>query len=472
MTEQGNTPLEGEGKKIWKYVAVIAIAAIVLFAGVEIVNHTKSNTNTSTLTVNISLAGSEKAFYVSTILPQFEKAYPNITLKFTYESASSIVTTLQAQGSNPSIDVVQQDNGFVGPLLSSGLVMKLNPYLSQLEPMNGTTAAASSSTGAIIPAYYNEGNFSGSTYFFPIRGNTQLAYYNQSAITKVGTIMGTVLPQPNNTTNLMEDLIALNAHGYKQPFDMMGHQGASTPTQVFQWMAEFGGNPMAFNSTGDIQALTFLQNIINKGLMSPSYSNGFWGSYKGLASGNYQYIDQWPYVTSLLGGLGWNNTTSSANHNLGVNYVFKGPNNNAQYIVGGDELGIVNHTSHLWSAIHYINFLDSAKVQTELLQNLTWPVVNVAAYNAPQASGIAFQMIKYEETHGIFRPAVPWMTQWDSYFDSAWAQITSGVNVTTALSSAHANMLNYLNIYYKGTNYPSEYQAGDIYPSGDYTGPV
>ncbi len=470
MDQPQSKPPTGESKKTWKYVAV-AIVAIVVVAGIVVVLHT-SKSSKQTLTVNISLAGSEKAFYVNHILPEFDKAYPNISLQFTYESASTIVSTLQAEEPSPTIDVVEQDNGFVGPLLSSGLVMSLNPYLSQLEPMNGTSAAAHSTNGNIIPAYYNEGNFSGNFYFFPIRGNVQLAYYNQSALTAASAKIGKALPQPTNTTNLMTDLEAMNSSGFTAPFNMQGHQGASTPTQVFQWMAEFGGNPMAFNDTGDIQALTFLQNMIKEKLMSADYTNGYWGTYKGLASDSYQYIDQWPYVTSLLGGLGMNNTSSSAQHNLGINHVFSGPNHDAQYIVGGDELGVVNNTHHLWAAIHYIKFLDSATVQTQLLQNLTWPVVNTAAYTVPQASGTAFKMILYEESHGIFRPAVPWMTQWDSYFDSAWAQITSGTNVATALNSAHANMMSYLNIYYKGTAYPSEYKAGTIVPTGDYTGPA
>ncbi len=473
---EGNTekPIAGEKKSRLKYAIIGLVIVVLIVAGSGLyIAYGTGHSNKTPLTVNISLSGSELTFYQKTILPEFEKAYPNISLQFSTESATSIVSTLQSEGTSPTIDVVQQDNGFTGPLVSNGLVLSLNPYLSQLEPRNGTTSTTlSASYGTIIPAYYHEGLFGSTYYFFPIRGNVQLAYYNQSALTVAGKNTHQVLPQPTNVSNLMTDMIALNASGYTAPFNMQGHQGASTPTQVFQWMAEFGGNPMAFNTTGDIQALTFLQNMQNKGLMSPHYSTGFWGSYKGLASNSYQYIDQWPYITSLMSGLGWNNTTTSATHNLGINHVFMGPNNNAQYIVGGDVLGVVNHTSHLWAAIHYIQFLDSATVQTQLLQNLTWPVVNEVAYQSSSASGLPFQMIKYEEEHGIFRPAVPWMTQWDNYFDSAWAQIMSGVNVTVALNEAHANMQNYLNTYYASSSYPSEYAAGAIVPTGSYTGPT
>ncbi|MHB8396598.1 MAG: ABC transporter substrate-binding protein [Thermoplasmataceae archaeon] len=466
-------PIEGEKKSRLKYAIIGLVIVVLVVAGSGLyIAYGTSHSNKTPLTVNVSLSSSEMTFYEKTILPEFEKAYPNISLQFTTESATSIVSTLQSEGASPTIDVVQQDNGFTGPLVANGLVIPLNPYMSQFEPINGTTSTTlSASYGTIIPSYYHEGLFGSTYYFFPIRGNVQLAYYNQSALTAAGNHLNQVLPQPTNVSNLMTDMIALNASGYPAPFNMQGHGGASTPTQVFQWMAEFHGNPMAFNTTGDIQALTFLQNMQKKGLMSPSSSTGYWASYRGLASGSYQYIDQWPYITTDMAGLGWNNTTSSSStHNLGINYVFKGPNNTAQYIVGGDVLGIVNHTSHLWAAIHYIQFLDSASVQTQLLQNLTWPVVNEVAYQSSSANSLPFQMIKYEEVHGIFRPAVPWMTQWDSYFDIAWGEIMHGVNVTVALNEAHAHMQNYLNTYYASSPYPSEYANNTIAPIGNYVG--
>ncbi|MCL5783476.1 MAG: extracellular solute-binding protein [Candidatus Thermoplasmatota archaeon] len=482
--EQKDTPQGMQGKKppmTYIVVAIVVIVVIIAGIGIALTQLQPAKSNKTVLTVNISLAPSEYAYYNSTLKPQFQQMYPNVTIQFTTQSASTVVSTLQAQEPTPTIDVVQQDNGFIGPLVSSGLVMNLTPYLSQLEPMN-SSATATAANGSIIPAYYNEGNFSGTFYFFPVRGNVQLAYYNQSALNQVRSAGYTNITTPTNVTNLKADMWDLNNYStthnglYASPFNMMGHGGASTPTQVFQWMAEFGGNPMAFNTTGDIAALTFLQNMEKTGLMSPYNATGYWGSYKGLMSNNYQYLNQWPYITSILANNGWNNTTI-APHNvtsgkeLGLTHGFTGPNNIAQFIVGGDALGIVNNTPHLWAALHWIQFLDSKKVQIQLMQNLTWPVVNEAAYATPSAQSLQFKLIKYEESNGIFRPAVPWMTQWDNYFDSAWSVIMNGGNVSHALSQAHSSMYHYLKIYYGGTAYPSEYQNGTIIPSGAYLGP-
>ena len=404
--EQKDTPQGMQGKKppmTYIVVAIVVVVVIIAGIGIALTHQSPAKSNKTVLTVNISLAPSEYAYYNSTLKPQFQQMYPNVTIQFTTQSASTVVSTLQAQEPTPTIDVVQQDNGFIGPLVSSGLVMNLTPYLSQLEPMN-SSATSTAANGSIIPAYYNEGNFSGTFYFFPIRGNVQLAYYNQSAFNKVNAVTGNITA-PTNATNLWNDMWSLSHNGYAAPFNMMGHGGASTPTQVFQWMAEFGGNPMAFNTTGDIAALTYLQNMEKAGLMSPSNATGYWGSYKGLMSNSYQYLNQWPYITSILAKNNWNNTTVAGAPNvtlgkeLGLNYVFKGPNNTAQFIVGGDALGIVNNTPHLWAALHWIQFLDSKKVQIQLMQNLTWPVVNEAAYATPSAQSLQFRLIKYNSPH-------------------------------------------------------------------------
>ncbi len=455
-------------------VAVIIIFIVAAVAGALYLTSSKHPTSSSktTLTINWSLAGPEGKYMSKTVIPMFEKAYPNITVKYSTLSASTIISSLLSQESahHVSVNIIEEDNLEMGALVSQGLVTPLNPYLSQLEAMNGGTTGTTSS-GTIIPAYYKEGLFNGTYYFFPFRGNVQLAYYNQSALTKVGATV-----QPTNATNLMTDMMLLNSKGYPHPFNMQGHGGASTPTQVFQWMAEFGGNPMVFNDTGDIAALTYLQNMMRAGLMSPNNATGYWGSYKGLVSDNYQYINQWPYVTSLLGGLGMNNTTfapsSGTRYNLGVAPVFAGPNNNAQYVVGGDVLGIPANSPNVWASLDWLKFVNSYQIQRDLLMNLSWPVVNELAYNnLPSSISYLFNYFHYEETHGIFRPAVPWMTQWNSVFDVAWGVIIgSNGNVTKALGQAHSSMLNYLKIYYSSDVSP--YQSGAYYPSGNYSGPT
>ncbi len=464
--------------KMSSMIIAIVITAIVVGAAVGLVvnsmnsNNTKTTTTTSSgktvITFSDALAGSEYNYVNNTVIPNFEKAYSNITVKFITESPTQVINTVQSEAAsgNVQINVVGSDNSYMGALVSTNTIIPLNKYMNKFEPMNSSSTYTSSASGTIIPAYYKEGYFSGTYYFMPWRGNVQLAFYNQSAFTKAGANLA-----PTNASNLLYDMQQLNSHGFAKPFNMQGHGGASTPTQVFQWMAEFGGNPMYLNDTGDIAALTYLQKMMDMGLMSNANSTGYWGTYKSLGA-TYQYIDQWPYVQSLLTSTyNWANDSSNAHHNLGINTVFKGPGNRAQYVVGGDVLGIVNGSKNKWASIDFMNYLDSAAVQKGLLLNLTWPVVNTYAYkNLPSNISNTFSFIKYEELNGIFRPAVPWIGQWQNYFDVAWAEIMSqNDNVTSALNQAHASLAHYLGIYYSGEL--ASYQAGHIYPSGNYLGP-
>ncbi len=456
-----------------KVVAVIIVVIIVVAAaGVVAFELTKKpSSSKTTITLNWSLSGSELNYSLKHVISGFEAAYPNITVKTTDLSSTDIISALLAQKSAGKIttNVVEQDNGEMGALVSQNLVMPLNPYLGQLEAMTGGTTGYTAN-GTIIPAYYHEGFFNGSYYFFPYRGNVQLAYYNQSALSSAGATVA-----PDNTTNLMTDMQLLSNKGYSTPFNMQGHGGASTPTQVFQWMAEFNGNPMVLNDAGDIAALTYLQQLNQKGLMSPEYATSYWATYTGLAAGSFQYIPQWPYVTSLLQGLGMQNYTNvgtkAGTYNLGVSAVFKGPANTAQYIVGGDVLGVVSGSPNVWASIDLINYMNSLSTQKGLLLNLSWPVVNEQAYNnLPSNISYLFQIFKYEEQNGIFRPAVPWISQWQTVFDTAWTTImANNGNVTTALNTAHQSLLTYLQ-----QNYPSQVSAftnNQIYPSGNYVGP-
>lgn len=450
---------------------IIVVILVVAAAGVVAYELTRPSSAKTTITLNWSLAGSELNYSQKVLIPAFENAYPNITVKTTSLDSTEIVSSLlaQKQAGKVTTNVIQQDDGAMGALVSQNLVMPLNPYMDQLEAMTGGTTGYTSN-GTIIPAYYNEGLFNGQYYFFPYRGNVQIAFFNQSALTSVGA---TVLP--DNSTNLQTVMQLLKDNGYQSPFNMLGRGEADTPTQVFQWMAEFNGNPMVFNDAGDIAALTYLQQLNQKGLLSPEYSTSYWGSYVGLAAGSYQYIPQWPYVTDLLQGLGMQNHThvgaAAGTYDLGIMPVFKGPTNSAQYVVGGDVLGIVDGSPNVWASLRLIDFMNSASVQKGLLLNLSWPVVNEVAYqNLPSNISYLFDIFKQEEENGIFRPAVPWINQWQTVFNTAWTSImVNNGNVTQALNTAHQSLLTYLQ-----QNYPTQVTAftnNQIYPSGNYTGP-
>ena len=99
--------------------------------------------------------------------------------------------------------------------------------------------------------------------------------------------------------------------------NIQGHGGSSTPTELYQWMVQFGGNPMMFNDSGDIQAMEYMYNLSQ--YFSPDYKTSYWATYTGLASNSYTMMYyQWPGSVNLtkLGMKSYNSTDTVANVSL------------------------------------------------------------------------------------------------------------------------------------------------------------
>ncbi len=369
-----------------------------------------------TVYLYVSLAPSELSFYENTLVPQFEKEHPHVILKVVQFSSASDeaeeVLTLEKSGSVPPL-LVQIDNMVVGQLLygpngtvQSGYVIPLNPYLSQL--LSNVT---------LVPSVQHVMNYEttafGGIYFIPVRLNVPLVFYNATVFAKYGI-------SPPETWGQLLNVAALiyNKTGVA-PIDFQGHGGASTPTELFQWMTQAGGNPLLFNDSGDVYAMEFLYNLSK--YFSPRYTTGYWGSYKGLVSGVYYILDyQWPYIYGVMESEGVNMS------HIGVYPGPKGPVN-AAHLAGGDVLVIPKNepSADLKYVLDVAQLLLSTPVQHDMLVSLGWPVVNSEAYtNIPSNMSVLYDNIEEAIDEGlVFRPPVPWITEWNSLMDRAWTQI-------------------------------------------------
>ena len=101
-------------------VAVIIIFIVAAVAGALYLTSSKHPTSSSktTLTINWSLAGPEGKYMSKTVIPMFEKAYPNITVKYSTLSASTIISSLLSQESahHVSVNIIEEDNLEMGAL--------------------------------------------------------------------------------------------------------------------------------------------------------------------------------------------------------------------------------------------------------------------------------------------------------------------------------------------------------------------
>ncbi len=230
--------------------------------------------------------------YISGVISNFETAYPNIQVDQSYVLATSIVSAVQAeQASGHSTGhyknvVMTIDNLDVGTLFYEGYLANITTATSAITADAGVLSSISS-----LNSY--ETNVFGGIYFLTQLVNIPLVWMDWSAMTGAG-----INTAPANYTQLFNDAkILYHKYGVGE-VNFQGHGGASTATELYQWMVQFGGNPMVFNSTGDIHAMEYLYNL--SPYLSPDYTTSYWTTYTGLASNSYTMMYyQWPGSVNL-----------------------------------------------------------------------------------------------------------------------------------------------------------------------------
>lgn len=448
-------------KKPYGWIGAVVVVAIVFFS-VGYFVHTPSKT--TTVTLYEALAPQEVAYFENTVIPAYEHTHPNVVIELAnLASPTDVATEVSALEKSGSVGntLVGLDNLVVGNLIyssSGNLLMNLTNISSTMLPQT------------LIPSAVNmtnyEKNVFGGIYFLPFRSNLPLVWYNKTAFSDAG-----ISSPPTTDAQLLQDAKTLNkTYGTGQVmFQGAGltgsHSGASTGTELYQWMVQFGGNPFVFNDTGDIHAWEYLYNLSQ--YFNPQYKSGYWGSYSGLANGQYSYLDyQWPYIYNTLE----NSTYGMTNQTLGVYGGPSGPNN-SNHLLGGDVLVIPKGATNVPYLEQFSNYLLSSQVQKETLVNLSWVAVNSQAYtNLPSSYSVVGQALQKAISGGIFlRNPTPWITNWNTYASQAWADIIVGHNITSytqiphALSTYNQQLYQYLVNNY-GQSVANKYEAGGYQP--------
>ncbi|MEM0288078.1 MAG: ABC transporter substrate-binding protein [Nitrososphaerota archaeon] len=429
---------------------ILIVIAVIVIAGAATVFLTKP----SKVTVNFyeSLAPSEASFVNTVLIPQFESQNPGISVKLINLPTGQVPTEVEAlvKGSDVGTSLVGIDDMVVGELLYGNDLMNLTPLISTMEP-----------TG-LIPSAVNMINYEkqvfNGIYFIPFRSNVPLVFYSKQAFSQAG-----ISSPPSTYSELLSDAAKLSASGYSGPVMFQGHGGASTATELYQWMVQFGGNPLLLNDSGDVQTFQYLYNLSQ--YFNPDYIHGYWGSYVGLAKGTYQVLDyQWPYVYGLL----TNSTLGMTDSTLGV---YPGPSGpvNGNHLLGGDVLVIPKGATNLPQIEAFAKFLLGAQAQRETLLSLAWVAVNSQAYqNLPANFSAVGTALEEAISTGVFlRNPVPWINEWNAIVDNAWTAIivnhASYGQIKAILDGANQQLYSYLLTNY-GSSIANQYEQNFFKP--------
>lgn len=265
-----------------------------------------SSSPSVTVTYYTSMSAADSS-YIHGVINSFEGTYTNIHVTTSFVTATSIVSAVQAEQSSGHYTniVMTIDNLDIGTLFYEG-------YLANITSSASSITADAGVLSSITQLNNYETHVFGGIYFLTQLVNIPLVWMDWTAMTGAG-----ITTAPTTYTQLFNDAKTLYDKYGVGEVNFQGHGGASTATELYQWMVQFGGNPMVFNSTGDIHAMEYLYNL--SAYLSPDYTTSYWATYTGLASNSYTMMYyQWPGSVNLtaLSMKQYNSTDTALNASL------------------------------------------------------------------------------------------------------------------------------------------------------------
>ncbi|MEV5176513.1 extracellular solute-binding protein [Streptomyces flaveolus] len=217
---------------------------------------------------------------MKSVIPAFEKHYPNVKVDITYKSFDDLVATVvnAASGSNPP-DLFQGNIGYAvdGALVKAKLVRPLDDVAAAYGWITGTGAST------LAPARWNGSGTAfgtGNLYGMSPISEVQGIYYNKALLKELG------LQPPRSLKDLEKALPAVKKAG-EQPI-MLGNSDQYAATHIFSDLAVTEQKPAAIRDWIGGKAGTSFVTAGNERaaeMMADWAKKGYFGSgYDGLSN--------------------------------------------------------------------------------------------------------------------------------------------------------------------------------------------
>ncbi len=349
------------------------------------------------LRVVMNLSEEEWAVMRGQVLPAFTEQTGTRVQAFQVGSGQ-LISQLEALvgAGRAEIDLFAQDNMSLAALVNRGLVRDLSEYTDQIP--------------AAVPEHLTDaGRFEGKLYFLPFRPNVQITYFNTRAFAEHG------LTPPQTWAELLTVARTFYEKEGSGRFVFKGYGSAPTATQIYEYILQAGGDPLAFDDEGCVAAFSFLQELGR--YFSPESSRAKWDSMNEILARQEGYLGQnWPFGVAVLV------------QQFGLDFIgtyggWSGPAGRA-HVVGGDVLGIPVNSERVEAALALSAFLQSVEVQEMLVRELGWPSIRDDAYGeVPEWQRPHFASVQDALKHGVFRKNVAWWPAYQQMVVQAYQQI-------------------------------------------------
>ncbi|HEX4444293.1 MAG TPA: extracellular solute-binding protein [Galbitalea sp.] len=407
--------------------AVAAAAAVSLLAA-GCSSSPTSSAGTKTSPVTITFWGSygnggnstQQDALNKTLIPEFEKANPGITVKYTdiaYDSLLQKLTTSAAGGQLP--DLVRADIGWVPEFAQNGVLVPLSDSMSDF-----TTLSAKDYQGNLATNLYK-----GKYYGLPLDTNTRVLITDQAALAKAG-----ISTPPSTFADLQTMASKLKGSGVS----LFADSGLGA-WNISPWIWSGGGevtNKKETKATGYLNSATNVQTIqmlvdwYKQGLIPNliTGNTGATGTSDGLPKTKYATIFDGPWMAGI-----W--TGQYPTFQPVYSPIPSGAGGSVS-VVGGEDIVLTANSTHQTAAEKFIRFTQSKDFQLAMAK--TGQMTVVPAFADAQAKIAAYYKVYSDQLKTAkSRIASPNQSKIDTVLNTTLTQAFLGkMTVQAALDSA------------------------------------
>lgn len=334
-------------------VAVLAAASLALAAGCSSSSKTPAADQKVTITFwHAYSADSEVPELTKTVIPAFEKMYPNITVKqvdYSHDDLYQKLLTGAAAGELP--DVVRSDIAWTPTFAANGVFGQLDGSMSDFKTLSDATFPGNLSTNLYKGHYYG----------LPLDTNTRIMFANQAAFAEAG-----ITTMPSTFAEMVADAPLLKAKGIYLYGD-----GGTGGWNILPWIWSNGGaltNDDYTKATGyingpaSVQAIQMLADLYKEGAIPNIIlgAQGGLGTSDGVPKGKYAMTLDGPWMNPIWAGSYPTFKPVQAPVPAGAAGSIS--------VVGGEDINMISTTKNKDAVEKFISFMLSPAAQLDMTQ--------------------------------------------------------------------------------------------------------
>ncbi|HKI58684.1 MAG TPA: extracellular solute-binding protein [Trueperaceae bacterium] len=404
--------------RLRRFMLVLTAAAVA--AGLAATAAAQGGKTTVTFWDAYSSDGPEVKQLETVIIPAFEKAHPDITVKnvtIPYDQLHQKLITAVAGAQLP--DLVRSDIIWVPELANLGVLAPLDQAMPDFK----------SFSDAIFPGPLATNFWKGHYYGLPLDTNTRIFVYDPATLKKLG------LEGPPTT---FDELKSMSATAKAQGVYLYGESGTSG-WNLLPWIWSAGGrltNDSYTRASGyldgpkSVAAVQMLVDLYNAGelpniIVNP---NGGLGTYDGITQGKYAGMLDGPWSFAIF-------ASAHPDTKLAGSLVPAGTGGSVS-VVGGEDIVLTQQSKNKQAALEFLRFMLGDFAQRQMAEAGQMPVLESSEGWLPSIDGYYATYLQQIKTARPRTPTPKW-PQIDSVLQTEIAKAFQGSKtVQQALTDA------------------------------------